>query len=217
MNKEQKCRSILLAVGYGLIFVPPLITVAILKWAETKVSVGSILGTLSVLLIIGFILILVGFIQYTIEGISNFRSKFKYAATEILVIVVVPVLIYWAINPYINNSIVDKPGFIDNLLIVSTVLLGFTMAVGGIRGRIPEGKLLDALDNKALIFAKSCLIASLIIGFNTIVWILRWMVVNNDQLLNWIIAFFALQISFTFLSSFTYLYFRIFYVERVKN
>ncbi len=216
MKNERKYRSILLLVGIGLILGPPLITLPILEWLQSRISIGFIFGVLLVLLIVGVILILVSFIKSTVQGIQNVKAKWTYAAFEILIIAIVPFLIYWAINPSINDSSVSKTDFANNLLIVSTVLLGFTMVVGGIRQRIPPEELINELDNNMLTFAKYCQILALFIGFNTIVWILRWFVVNSDQLMNSVIGLFSFQIPLTFVSSYAYLYSRIFYPDKPK-
>jgi hypothetical protein len=221
VKNKRKLPSVLYVVGFALIFIPPLVVVAILKWAGPKIPVGFTFGVLLALAIIGAILILADFIKVSVQGIRSVKSKLKskliYAASEILFIAIVPFLIYFGINPSINNSQICKTELVNDLLIVSTVLLGFTMVVGGIRQRIPPKKLRNELDNKALTFAKSCLILSLVIGFNTVVWILRWLVVSSDQLLNWVIALFSFQVPLTFISSYAHLYFRIFYPEKDES
>ncbi len=217
MKNKRKLPSVLYVVGFALIFIPPLVVVAILKWAGPKIPVGFTFGVLLALAIIGAILILADFIKVSLQGRSSVKSKLIYAASEILFIAIVPFLIYFGINPSVNNSPICKIELVNDLLIVSTVLLGFTMLVGGIRQRIPPKKLRKELDNKALTFAKSCLILSLVIGFNTVVWILRWLVVSSDQLLNWVIALFSFQVPLTFISSYAHLYFRIFYPEKDES
>jgi hypothetical protein len=178
---------------------------------------GFTFGVLSALLVAGVVLMLVDFFRVSAQGIRSVKSKLTYIVSEVLFIAIFPILIGLGINPSVNNSTVSKTDLVNDLLIVSTVLLGFTMVIGGIRPRIAPQKLKNDLDNKALTFAKSCQIISLALGFATIILILRWLVVSSDLWLTLVIMSFSFQIPLTFVSSFAHLYFRIFYPEKDKS
>ena len=211
VNNERKRFPWLLAIGFSLLLIPPLIIFTLSKWLESQSCIEFVIGILLVSIFVGPVLMFVDLIKSTVQGIQGTKSKIKWVIFQLLALAVVPTLVYFGINPVINNSLFCRTEFVNDLLIVSTVLLGFTITIGGVRFGIKKEISKDDLDNRFLNFAESCLCVSLVIGFNTVFWILRWLVVGGDPLLNWVVALFSGQTSLIFVSSSAYVFSRIYY------
>jgi putative copper export protein len=140
------------------------------------------------------------------KDIVEVKSRIKYVLLEILVWLV-PVLIYFYIKPDLNKPLTFKTNYIQYLLIISTVLLGFVITALGIRYRIPQKISQDLVERKTLDLMQAFLPMSAIIGFVEIILILRWLAVPDDFFLGIIILLFSFQIMFTLTASFPYLFF----------
>jgi hypothetical protein len=193
----------------GLLFISiPLILaiVAVLVHLTSKVDARLILLPWTVLTIIGIILLFVSRLISMTKDIVEVKSRIKYVLLEILVWLV-PVLIYFYIKPDLNKPLTFKTNYIQYLLIISTVLLGFVITALGIRYRIPKKISQDLVERKTLDLMQAFLPMSAIIGFVEIILILRWLAVPDDFFLGIIILLFSFQIMFTLTASFPYLFF----------
>jgi hypothetical protein len=207
MAGERKHLPILLLVGFVLTLVLPLIIGWRLEWLQSKLAPWLLIGILFVSISIGPILVLFSIIKSIVQGVQSIPSQCTLGFFIILVWLIIPLLIYIGISPVASSSSINKAKFINDLLVVSTVLLGFTITIGGLRERFHFDKPKNEPDKSFLTIAETCLAGSLIIGFNAILWMLRTLAIGvEDQLLHFVVMLFSYQVSLIFVSSFAYVW-----------